>query len=151
MPTRQYLLLLTFLLAGCDRQSLQQQVAIVRQFSAREDRLYTEQALQQIGKTYWTPRDHAWLGKLPDGRIVRLENPRDIAAPLPSRAFYSGWHLQLTITSEQWRTYPPSRNAQPFQAVYAITRHGAENWDIDVTGGTATTPLQREDLAFIHD
>ncbi len=113
--------------------------------------MYSGQAVHQIEKTYWTQRDHAWMGKLPDGSIVRLESPHITAAPLPSRAFYTGWHLQLTVTSEDWRTYPPSSHTGEFQAVYAITRHGAENWAIDVTTGPTTTPLQREDVAMIHD
>ncbi len=108
--------------------------------------MYTEQALRQIEKTFWTQRDHAWMGKLPDGSIVRLDGPHATAAPLPSRAFYSGWHLQLTITSDDWRTYPASPHDKPFSAVYAITRHGVDSWAIDVTVGPATTPLHREDV-----
>jgi hypothetical protein len=154
MPTRPRLpiLLIPLLLAGCDHKSLRQQVELERQFSAREDRMYSEQAVREVEKTYWTRRDHGWLGKLPDGSIVRLESFHATAAPLPSRAFYSGWHLQLTITSDDWRTYPASSsNSQPFQAVYAITRHGVDNWKIDVTSGPATAPLQREDVALISE
>jgi hypothetical protein len=152
MPTRRFLLLLIpLLLAGCDHQSLHQQVELERQFSAREDRMYAEQAVRQIEKTYWTLRDHTWMGRLPDGSVVCLEGPHATAAPLPSRAFYSGWHLQLTITSDDWRTYPASGHTQPFQAVYAITRHGVDNWKIDVTSGPTTAPLQREDVALINE
>jgi len=122
----------------------------MRQFSNKEDRAYTAEALRQIQHTYWTLRDHAWMGKLADGTIVRLDAPHATAAPLPSRAFYSGWHLQLTISSEEWRTYPASTHEEPFQAVYAITRRSATNWDIEVSSGPATTPLQREDVVRIQ-
>ena len=154
MPTRRSLplLLIPLLLAGCDHQSLHQQVEVVRQFSEREDRLYSEQAVHQIEKTYWTQRDHAWMGRLADGSIVRLESFHVAAAPLPSRAAYSGSHLQLTITSDNWRTYPATRpNSQPFQAVYAITRHGVDSWNIDVTSGPTTAPLRRQDLGILNE
>jgi len=143
-------MLLALLLAGCDNKTLRKQVAEMRQFSAKEDRTYTAEALEQIKRTYWTMRDHAWMGRMPDGTIVRLDAPHAAAAPLPSRAFYSGWHLQLTITSEDWRTYPAGRHEQPFQVVYAITRRGLANWEIDVSSGPLTAPLHREDVAQLQ-
>jgi hypothetical protein len=152
MRSRRWLALTLFLLlAGCDHKSLQQQVDAVRAYSEHEDRVYSEQALHQIEKTYWTQRDGAWMGRLPDGSIIRLNAPHAAAAPLPSRAFYSGWHLQLTITSEDWRTYPASPHSQPFSVVYAITRHNVSNWSIDVTSGPTTAPLRREDVALLGE
>jgi hypothetical protein len=133
------------LLAGCDQRSLRQRADELRQISDKEDRVYAAEALRHIQRTYWTLRGHKWLGKLPDGAIVLLESPHATAAPLPSRAFYSGWHLQLTISSQDWRTYPPSDNSQPFEVVYAITRHTSANWNIEVSNGPETAPLHRED------
>ncbi len=147
MPSPRWLLFLAlfFLLAGCDDRSLRQRAAEIRRISDKEDRVYASEALHHIQRTYWTLRGHAWLGKLPDGEIVRLDSPRATAAPLPSRAFYSGWHLQLTISSKDWRSYPAAPHEKPFEAVYAITRHSATSWDIEVSGGTVTSPLDHED------
>jgi hypothetical protein len=148
MPSPRWLPLLAFslLLAGCDDRSLRERTEQIRQFSDKEDRAYASEAFHHIQRTYWTLRDHAWLGKLPDGTIIRLDGPHATAAPLPSRAFYSGWHLQLTISSEDWRTYPAGSQNGSFEAVYAITRRSATNWDIEVSKGPVTSPLQREDI-----
>jgi len=151
MPSSRWLPLLPLLLllSGCDR-AVQERAEQIRQLSDREDRAYGEQAISQIEHKYWTLRDHAWLGKLPDGIIVRLDSPHAVAAPLPSSAFYSGWHLQVTISSDDWRTYPPSSHQTPFEAVYAITRHSADSWDIRVTEGAFTAPLHREDVGRLQ-
>jgi hypothetical protein len=153
MPSRRWrsLLALPVLLAGCNDRALEQRTEQIEQLSDRENRVYSSEALMHIRRKYWTYRDHAWLGKLPDGTIVRLESPHATAAPLLSRAFYSGWHLQLTISSEDWRTYPPERHENPFAAVYAITRHSATSWDIRVIDGEITSPLQKEDAARLQD
>jgi hypothetical protein len=153
MPSPRWLPLLPilFLFSACDQRSLQQTADQIRQQSDREDRMYKAQALQQIEHTYWTLRDHAWFGKLQDGTIVRLDAPHITLAPLPSMAFYSGWHLQMTITSDQWRTYPATSTAQPFQTTYAITRHGATNWNIRVSDGYITSPLHREDAPRLDE
>jgi hypothetical protein len=144
------LLLLLLLLPACKDRALQERADQIRQYSDQEDRIYTTQAIHQIEHQFWTLRDHIWMGKLPDGTLVRLDSPRAVAAPLPSRAFYSGWHLQLTVSSDDWRTDPPSEHSQPFQAVYAITRRGPTNWDIQVTTGPATTPLHREEILTLE-
>lgn len=143
-------LLLLLLLPACKDRALQERAEQIRQYSNQEDRLYTTQAVHQIQRQFWTLRDHAWIGRLPDGTLIRLDAPHAAAAPLPSRAFYTGWHLQLTISSEDWRTYPPSDHTGPFQAVYAITRHGPTNWTIEVTSGPTTTPLHREDATRLE-
>ncbi len=147
MPSPRWPLFLALflLLAGCDQRSLRQRTEEIRQISDKEDRAYASQAVLRIQHTYWTVHDGAWLGKLPDGSIVRLDSPHATAAPLPSRAFYSGWHLQLTISSEDWRTYPPASYDHPFEVVYAITRHNASNWNIEVSSGPETSPLRHED------
>ena len=145
LPRWLSLLAVPLLLAACDARSLRQRTDEIRLISDHEDRVYASQAVQRIEHTYWTIRDGVWLGKLPDGTIVRLDSPHATAAPLPSRAFYSGWHLQLTISSDDWRTYPAASNDQPFEAVYAITRHSSTSWDIRVSGGPVTSPLRRED------
>jgi len=137
------------LLAACKDRALEERVQQVKAFSDREDHLYTQQAVHEIEREYWTLRDGAWMGKADDGRIVRLEHPKAATAPLPSRAFYSGWHLQLTIASDDWRTYPPSDNSQPFEATYAITRHSANNWQIDMANGVVTVPLKKEDVVTL--
>ena len=134
------------LLAGCKDRALEERVEQVREFSEREDHLYTQQAVHEVEREYWTLRDGAWLGKTDDGTIVRLEHPKAATAPLPSRAFYSGWHLQLTITSDDWRTYPPSDTSQPFEATYAITRHSSTSWDIDMANGIVTVPLTKDEV-----
>jgi len=133
------------LLPACKDRALQERAEQIRQYSDQEDHRYTVEAVHQIERQFWTLRDHAWIGKLPDGTLVRLDAPHATTAPLPSRDFYTGWHLQLTISSEDWRTYPASEHAEPFEAVYAITRHGPAKWDIDVTSGPTTVPLDRED------
>jgi len=143
------LLLLALLLVGCKDRALDQRTAEIRQLSDKENRAYSADALSHIRRKYWTYRDNAWFGKLPDGTIVRLDGPHATAAPLLSRAFYSGWHLQLTISSDDWRTYPESPHKGPFEVVYAITRHSTTSWDIRVTDGDLTSPLQREDAARI--
>ncbi|MGA3171368.1 MAG: hypothetical protein ABSE62_10170 [Chthoniobacteraceae bacterium] len=134
-----------FLLAACHDSALEQRAEEIRQLSDREDRMYAQQAVAKIRHDYWTLRDHSWLGKLPDGAIISLDSPHAAAAPLMSRDGQRGWHLQLTITSDDCHTYPPSTVTQPFQAVYAITRYSETNWDIEVTDGPVTTPLQRID------
>ena len=148
MPSPRWLPILAFslLLAACDDRGLRQRAEQIRQLSDKEDRDYASEALHQIKRTYWTARDNAWLGKLPDGAIVRLDGPRAAAAPLPSRAFYSGWHLQLTLSSDDWRTFPDAPHGPSFQVVYAITRHSATSWEIRVTSGPITSPLHREDI-----
>jgi hypothetical protein len=35
--------------------------------------------------------------------------------------------------------------------VYAITRHGPTNWNIQVTSGPATAPLHREDALRLEN
>jgi hypothetical protein len=144
---RSSIIIFFLLLAGCNDRALQQRAEQIRELSDKEDRAYAAEALGHIQRRYWTLRDHAWYGKLPDGVIVRLDAPHATAAPLPSRAFYTGWHLQLTVSSEDWRTIPPSPHLHPFRAVYAITRHSATAWDIRLTDGTFTAPLQRADAA----
>jgi hypothetical protein len=139
------------LLPGCDQRSLRQQADEIRQFSDKEDRIYSAEALRQIRHNYWTLHNGAWLGKTADGTIVRLDAPQAAPAPLPSRAFYTGWHLQLTISSADWRTWPPSANDQPFQAVYAITRHSSTNWEIQVTSGPETTPASPADIGNLSE
>ena len=148
-PHSAFPLLLAILLCGCNH-ALEQRANEIRQLSDREDRAYTTEALNQVQRKYWTLRDRAWVGKLPDGTLVRLQSPHAAAAPLPSNAFYSGWHLQLTLSSDDWRTYPAGSHEEPFQAVYAITRHSATTWDIRVTQGPVTAPLQREDAARLQ-
>ena len=152
MPSRRWLLpvILALSFSGCGRSPLQQRAEQIRQYSDREDRVYSAEALQHIQRNFWTLREGAWMGKLEDGSIVRLNSPHATAAPLPSRAFYTGWHLQITITSQDWRTYPPSSIVQPFVAVYAITRHSATNWNIQQTNGPVTTPLSRRDLPLLR-
>jgi len=152
MPFRRWLLLMAFssLLCGCHDRSLEQSADEIRQYSDQEDRAYTLEAIRQIEHRYWTLHGHAWYGKLADGSIDRLDEPKATAAPLPSRAFYSGWHLQLTISSDDWRTYPPSQYDGAFQAVYAMTRRGPGNWEIDVTSGPATTPLRHGDAERVE-
>jgi hypothetical protein len=150
MPSRRWpLLLIPLLLTACKDRALEERTEQIREYSDKEDRVNSAEAIHQIEHQFWTLRDHAWYGKLPDGAIIRLDTPHATAAPLPSRAFYSGWHLQLTISSDTWRTYPPSTPDHPFRAVYAITRHGPTNWQIDVTAGPTTTRLHREDLPTI--
>ena len=152
MPSPRWLLLLALplLLAGCDNRALQQRVDQIRQFTSKQDRAFTAEALGQIQRKYWTLRDRSWFGKLPDGTIVRLQSPHGATAPLSSNAFYRGWHLQLTISSQDWRTYPPAPREEPFEAVYAITRYSATSWDIRVTEGPVTSPLHREDAARLQ-
>jgi hypothetical protein len=139
------LLALPLLVCGCDDRGIRQRAEQIKELSDKEDHAYSDQALAQIKRRYWTLYDHAWFGKLPNGAIVRLASPHVTAAPLPSRAFYSGWHLQLTVTSQEWSTDPSAPHRAPFETVYAITRHSATNWDIRVTDGYITAPLHRED------
>jgi hypothetical protein len=139
------LLALALLLSACDDHALQQRTEDIRQLSNKEDRAYITESFQHIQRTYWTLRDHAWFGKLPDGTIVRLQSPHPATAPLPSVAFYRGWHLQLTLSADDWRTYPPEPHAAPFTVVYSITRHSATSWEIRVSHGPITTPLDRQD------
>jgi hypothetical protein len=148
MPSPRWLSFLAFffLLAGCDDRGLRQRADELRQISDKEDRVYASEALHRIQRTYWTLRGHTWFGKLPDGEIIRLDSPHATAAPLPSRAFYSGWHLQLTISSQDWRTYPADPHDRAFEVVYAITRHTFTSWNIRVSGGPLTAPLHREDI-----
>jgi hypothetical protein len=136
---------LPLLISGCDDRSLHQRVEEIRQFSSRQDRAFTAEALGHIQRNYWTLRNRAWLGKLEGGGIVELDSPHVAAAPLPSRAFYSGWHLQLTVSSQDWRSYPAAPHEEAFEVTYAITRHSATRWDIRVTSGPVTSPLHRED------
>ena len=153
MPSARWLSLLVLpllLVAGCKDRALQQRADEIRRISDQENRVYTAEALSHIRRKYWTPRDNCWLGKLPDGTIVSIQSPHAAAAPLMSRAFYSGWHLQLTVLSADWRTYPPAPHQQPFEVVYAITRHSATSWDIRVTDGALTSPLHREDAARLQ-
>jgi hypothetical protein len=124
MPSRRWpLLLIPLLLTACKDRALEERTEQIREYSDKEDRVNSAEAIHQIEHQFWTL--------------------------LPSRAFYSGWHLQLTISSDTWRTYPPSTPDHPFRAVYAITRHGPTNWQIDVTAGPTTTRLHREDLPTI--
>jgi hypothetical protein len=122
----------------------------IRQYSAQEDHVYSDQAVREIERQFWTLRDGAWLGKMDDGTIVRLETPHITKQPLPSKTFYVGWHLQLTLTSDTWRTYPPSQQDGPFEAVYAITRRNDTNWNIEVTQGSETNPLNRDDALKVE-
>jgi len=153
MPSPRWLPLIALpvLLFGCKDRALELRTEQIRKISDQENRAYTAEAIIHIRRKYWTLRDNAWFGKLPDGVIVRIGSPRATAAPLPSRAFYSGWHLQLTISSADCRTYPGGPRQDPFNAVYAITRHSTTSWDIRVTDGSVTSPLQREDLARLKD
>jgi len=152
MPSPRWLpvLALAVFLGGCKDRALQQRADEIRDFSNKENRAFTADAISHIQRKYWTLREGAWFGRLPDGTIVRLEAPHATAAPLPSSAFFRGWHLQLTISSEDWRTYPPSDHREPFAAIYAITRHSATNWDIRETNGHVTSPLHREDAARVE-
>lgn len=152
MPSPRWLLLLSlpFLLTGCNDRSLRQRVEEIRQLSNKEDRAYSAEALSHIERKYWSVHEHQWFGKLPDGRIVRLKSPHATAAPLPSSAFYSGWHLQLTLSSDDWRTWPAGPHEEPLMVVYAITRHSATSWDIRVTDGPVTLPLHPEDAARLQ-
>ncbi|HEX4086088.1 MAG TPA: hypothetical protein VHY22_14330 [Chthoniobacteraceae bacterium] len=142
--------LFLILLAGCDDR-VRQRTEQIRELSAREDRTYMAEAVDRVRHTYWTTRDHSWLGKLPDGSIVRLDAPRAIPAPLLSRLGMRGWQLQLTIASDTWRTYPNEPHHGPFVTVYAITRYSATNWYIRVTQGNVTVPLQHSDALAIRD
>jgi hypothetical protein len=153
MPSARWLSIfpLLLLLCGCDDHALQQRTDEIRRLSDKEDRAYTAEALAHIERQYWTLRDHAWIGKLSDGTLIRLDSPHAAAAPLPSSAFYTGWHLQLTISSQDWRSYPASPAVAPFQVVYAITRHSATAWDIRVSEGSVTSPLLREDLPRLRE
>ncbi len=151
MPSPRWLVILALALpvTGCRDRSLEQRTEQIRELSDREDRAYAEEALDHIRHNYWTLRDGGWDGKLQDGTIIRLESPHATAAPLLSREGYRGWHLQLTITSDDWRTYPPATHTGPFETVYAITRYSATSWDIRVTQGDVTSPLRRGDLAVV--
>jgi len=122
----------------------------MRKFSDHEDRAYAAEALERIRQTFWTPRNQSWFGKSQDGEIIRLDAPRAIPAPLPSRLGIRGWHLQLTVTSDVWRTYPGEPRQEPFVTVYAITRYSATSWDIRVTDGAITAPLQHADAERIR-
>ena len=150
-PRGLLLLVLAILLSGCDDHALQKRTEEIREYSNKEDRAYIAEAFNHVEHTYWTLRDHSWFGRLPDGTIVRLQSPRPVTAQLPSSAFYRGWHLQLTLSSDNWRTYPASAHKAPFTVVYAITRHSATSWDIRVSNGSITTPLRREDVVRIQD
>lgn len=144
MLSARWVLIFTLLLAGCDK-GLKQRTEEVKEFSKREDRMFTAQALAQVKRRYWTVDNRAWYGKQGDGTIIRLNDPHVRLEPLPSRAFYRGWHLQMTIESEDWRTYPSGVHGHVFAAVYAMTRHSATAWDIRVTNGLETAPLRHED------
>jgi hypothetical protein len=145
-------MLLCALGCGCRDRALEQRAQEIKELSDREDREYTQEALDHVEREYWSLHDHSWLGKTPDGTIIRLDSLQASEAPLPSVAFYAGWHLQLTISSDDWRTYPPSATGtDAFQAVYAITRHSATHWDIRVTRGYLTSPLQPEDARRVED
>ena len=151
MPSlRHASLLLLILLAGCDDR-VRQRAQDIRQLSEHEDRTYMAQAVDRIRHTYWTTRNNSWFGKLPDGSIVRLDAPRAIPAPLISRIGMRGWQLQLTVTSDIWRTYPDEPHRKPYVTVYAITRYSATAWDIRVTDGGITSPLQHADALAIKD
>jgi len=147
MPSLRWLLpiILVSLLSACDNHALQQRAGQIRELSDKEDRAYRTEALNHVQRNYWTLRDHSWLGKLPDGTIVQLNSPHVTPAPLPSSAFYRGWHLQLTISSDDWRTYPPGPHPGAFTVVYAINRGSVTSWNIRVAEGPLTSPLKRED------
>ena len=147
MPSPRWLLLSVLLLVSCGKSPLEQRIEQIRQLSNRQDYMFRSAALGQVERKYWTLRGRDWFGKLPDGTLVCLESPDVIPQPLPSRAFYSGWHLQLTVFSANWRADPAAPAATPFEAVYAITRHSATYWDIRVTSGPITAPVKREDAA----
>jgi hypothetical protein len=153
MPSLRWLPLLSLfvILAGCDDRAVQQRADQIRKLSDHEDRAYTAEAVSHIERKYWTVRGHTWYGKLQDGNILRLQAPRATAAPLPSQAFYSGWHLQLTISAQEWGTLPPSEREGTFEVVYAITRHSATAWDIRVSDGPVTSPLHHEDAGRLRD
>jgi len=145
-----WVFLFVILLAGCDR-SLKQRAEEIREYSEREDRMFTAQALTQIKRRYWTVKDHSWYGKMQDGTIVRLNNPHVLLEPLPSREFYRGWHLQMTISSTDWRIYPDGPHAAGFAAVYAITRRSPTSWDIRVTNTESpTAPLKHVDGVMVE-
>jgi hypothetical protein len=133
------------LFSGCRDRGLEQRTEQIRELSTRQDRMYTAEAISHVQRNYWTMRDRSWFGKLAEGDIVRLHEPRATTAALPSRAFYRGWHLQLTISSDDWRVDPKAPHEGHFEVVYAITRHSAVSWDIRVIKGPVTAPLHRED------
>jgi hypothetical protein len=147
------LCLAAFLFSGCDR-ALKQRTEEIREFSDREDRAFREEALKQVQRQYWTVRGKDWYGRLPDGRIVELVAPKVTPAALPSVAFYRGWHLQLTVASEEWQGYPAGDGkgeSGGYAVVYAITRQSAQHWDIRVSDGAVTEPLRREDAARVAE
>jgi hypothetical protein len=144
------LLVLALLLTSCKDRALQQRAEQIREFSNKEDRAYITEAFNHIEHNYWSVRGRSWFGKLPDGTIVRLESPHPTIAPLPSAAFYLGWHLQLTLSADNWSTYPPTPHTRSFAVVYAITRHSATSWDIRVSNGAITAPPHREDAVRLH-
>lgn len=152
MPSRRWpvILIAAFALTGCKDRALEQRTEEIRALSNREDIIYRKEALERIEHQYWTLHDGAWLGKRQDGSIVRLESPQISLAPLPSRAFYRGWHLQMTVSSDDWRTYPPASHEGSFAVVYAITRESITSWDIRVAQGDITAPLRREDAAAVQ-
>ena len=145
------LLLVIGMLAGCNDKALKQRTEEIRIFSDREDRVFRAEALAQIEHRYWTVHDHVWYGRLQDGRIYAVRNPRAIPAPLPSRALYHGWHLQLTIVSDSWRTYPATEVKGGFAAIYEMTRYNATSWDIRVVGALPTAPLRHDDALRVEE
>ena len=148
LPSARWLPLLALFvfLSGCDDRALQQRAEQIRELSEKQDRAYRAEALNQVLRDYWTLRDGSWYGKLPDGTIVELKSRHATPAVLPLVAPSRGWHLQLTISSDDWRTYPESRHEEHFAVVYAITRQNATSWYIRVIDGRVTSPLQREDV-----
>jgi hypothetical protein len=135
---------------GCRDRALQQRTEQIREFSDREDRAYRAEAVAQIEHTYWTIQDHTWYGKAPDGTVIQLNGPLLIPAPLPSSAFYRGWHLQLTLIAEDWRTYPAEKHTKPLTIVYGLTRANAKDWVIRVTDGVITTPVHGPEAAAVR-
>lgn len=125
------LLVSACILCACDDADFERRKQIIRERAAQLDQESTIIARREV-RERWAIEDDHWYGKLPNGKVLRLDSPtlESRTTPHTNNAFIR-WTGEITLTAERWKTLPPSDNSLPFALKYGVKMQDSKRLEID--------------------
>jgi hypothetical protein len=94
----------------------------------------------------WNIRGDTWVGKDPDGTLIRLSAPTlEISAITKGRPMCCAWMGEVRVRSAKAQFFPHKGEPAPFEMRYQAVRISAEMYDlVPINHAEVTAPSDEE-------
>jgi hypothetical protein len=138
-------LVLAFVLKGCDRSEVQKRVDEMRERDAANERASIPLAVKHVRASFLI-RGNEWFGALEDGTRLRLRSPKISAEPIKKgRPYCCRWLGEITVSAAEWQSDPPMDTSLPFSVSYTVLVQDSKRIEVIEMTGPPIGPLTIEE------